>query len=653
MQPGTPAALGEPSATPFNGLLTVLDPQHTVPAHSADAVPGTLPPALTAGALPYVPGVKVVQRHDALVLSFSNVAGAADYRAYVLGAGVTFATTPNGPQPRGAVIACAGYRQHTYQSAVKNGRHTRELLQTLELPGFVNAGSYTVVLEATASPCPFVGLPAHVDAQLTMDNNGTTNWFHMADPQTYRYSGIPLAVMTSFETAQQQFGNTILNGQGAAASWETRATNAFIGKAVSPSDPEILKDPAVLARTAIAVTFPAANEAETQPLVDVGPHALLDDFGIDKQVLPAAMTKNPDYAAYNNFSNNPLFALDTWQFWGRFVQGADAPGTATFADAMKGTQVFARHGRLYTTFGDSGQDVGGTLGFSSLVAPVVELDATKYVHSVFRINSEASHRRYWWWAMCGGATSAELFDSTAKRYKLRPLFFETSFGGGGNNPTVPDGHTLSTSSTPDDAVGVAKECLTFTEEARPENPFRTTGAAQTSAVLRAQLHPANKSHGIIGLGTAKSDQHVLNGQDTLGFRFKVDAAGNRVGPMLDPYDQVAPLTQYDVFVRPNRMVVYVNQRFGFCVDLSGRPLTMQYAMLAYGDLIYHSSVEWQELSDSASNENAQLYQAQLNAPIATSRIWDTIGHSDRVDLPASFEAFDAARCFPPATTAVQ
>ena len=660
VQPGVAAAVGAPSSAIFNGLMTIADPSAHTPIHAVAGAVGTMPSALATDNLPYIPNLKVLARGDAIILYFPSVAGAADYRAYAVTSDVSFVSASNGKQPRGAVIACAGFRQHSYQSAVSGGYHTRELLQAIELPGFVNPGNYTIVVEATTSPCPFVGMPAHTDAQISVANDGTTTNFHKTDA-TYKYTGIPIAVFRSLETVKSLYGNEILNGQGSAIDWRTRATAAKIGAVVPPNDATFPSDPKAIARSAIAVQMPFFDEPVNAPIFDVGTHSIFEDFAVDAKVLPSAMSKNPDYPAYNGFSINPVFNLSNdgvandWQFWGRFMQAADttagtAGSNAWTTQALLGTQVFTRHGRLYTTFGDAGQDVGGSLSFSSVRAPVVQMDGQKYIHSMFRINSEATHRRYWYWTLCGGATSAELFDTTTKQYKLRPLLYETSFGPGGNNPSVPDGHTLASTSTADDMVGVAKECLSITEEARPESPFSTTGAAQTSAMIRAQIHPANKSHGIIGLGNTLSDTHVLGGQGSLGFRFKVDAAGNRVGPMIEPFDQLQPLVHYDVFVRADRLVVFINGRQGFCVDI---PLTMKYAMIGYGDLLYHSALEWQELSDSAANKDPQLYQYQLNTPVATSRVWDVVAHADLIDVPAQFATFNPALCRKPSIQTVQ
>ncbi|MGC3982255.1 MAG: hypothetical protein QM808_13460 [Steroidobacteraceae bacterium] len=669
-QSGTAATLGSPTSTIFNGLKTVVDPFAHTPAHAVAAAAAALPSGLSGETKPYIPNVKILARGDAIILYFPAVAGAGDYRAYAVTSGVSFTTASNGngKQPRGAVIACAGFRQHTYRSPVVSGYHTRELLQAIELPGFVNPGDYTIVVEATASPCPFVGMPAHTDAQISMPNNGTTTDAHTSNADSYKFQGIPIAKLRSFETIKSLYGNEIINGQGSPISWATRTSAAKLGDVVLPNDATIPSDPQVVARSTVAVRMPMFDESLNAPIFDVGADSIFEDFAVDAKVLPAAIGNNPDYAAYNGFRINPLFVLknpttnsDEWQFWGRYMQAADAtPGTHNAsgpnAQALLGVQAFTRHGRLYTTFGDTDQDVGGSLNFSSLRAPVVEMDSQKYIHSMFRINSDATHRRYWYWYLCGAATSAEIFDTTTNRYNLRPLVYETTFGPGGNNPSVPDGGTLFSSSTADDKIGIAKECLSFTEEARPENGLiaMNVGDVQTSAVLRAQIHPANKSHGIIALGNTSSDTLGLGlGMKSLGFRFKVDANGNRTGPMLEPFDQLAPLVHYDVFVRKDRLVVFINGRQGFCVDMSDIQLTMKYAMIGYGDLLYHSGIEWTELSDGPVNKDPQMYQAQLNTPIANTRVWDVVAHSDKIDIPSQFSSFNPALCKKPSNQTVQ
>jgi hypothetical protein len=170
-------------------------------------------------------------------------------------------------------------------------------------------------------------------------------------------------------------------------------------------------------------------------------------------------------------------------------------------------------------------------------------------------------------------------------------------------------------------------------------------------LIRAQIHPAGYAKGIIALGNAASD----TGAAPKGFRYT--DGRRRSSPILEPFDQVAPLTHYDIFVRPDRVVFFVNGRQAFCADLSDRPLTMKYGMVTYGDLLYHSALEWETYASAARDglpmRSAQLYHTILNTPIATSRAWDVIGESEKVSIPAQFPTFDASACRKPSSLALQ
>src|SRR6187200_3180690 len=175
---------------------------------------------------------------------------------------------------------------------------------------------------------------------------------------------------------------------------------------------------------------------------------------------------------------------------------------------MLGLQVFQRHGRLYTTFGDAGQDIGGALGFASSKVVPQQLDATKYVHSMFRLNSESTQRRYWTWTLCGGQTREELQDPTTHEYKVRPVFYETSFATAGSsglyadNPTIGN-PALGAVSEASAKNAKAKECLSIAQEGSPE--YTVSGRVRTSGLIMAQIHPAGYAKGIIPLGNAGSD----------------------------------------------------------------------------------------------------------------------------------------------------
>jgi len=636
-QAGTQANLGAPTLTVSKGLATMTDQCAHYTKHGMMAAAATMPSALSSPALPYIPNIQALSRRDTVVLVFPAVSGAADYRAYAVTSNVTFTDTVNGKQPRGAVIACAGFRQHSYAQTNSTGQNARELQQMLELPGFVTNGTYTIIVEATNTACPFTGLPADTDAVITST---------FPEDSTYRNTDFH-AIFKSFDTMKAQYGNEIINGMEPLSSWANRLTSpmGMVVPAANAASPP--GDPVVLARSAISVQTPAADETTNAPIIDVS-NAVTDDFSNDLVVDPSNVTTNPDYgpgAALAPYAQIP----GAWTFWGRYMQNADGEETVTDStgalryrtSGFHGFQVFQRHGRPYTTFGDGGQDIGGTMSFASQRNLPLQLDSTKYVHSMWRVNSDASHRRYWTWAICGAATRDVLVNTTTHIPVIRPIITETAFTPGGDNPTAQLG--------PLQAAGTPKECLTILQEGRPESP-RTDGGIRASGRLTAQIHPAGAAKGIIALGNKFTDSPAPNGPSSLGFRYKTDASGNYKGPLIEPFDQTQPLTHYDVFLRPDRLVVFINGRQGFCVDLSSHPLTMKYGMVTYGDLIYHSALEWQEVS----NVSGALYHHQMNAPIASSRIWDAIYEADQLDIPTQqLSTFDPTACFKPDNLSVQ
>jgi hypothetical protein len=649
----TTAALGAPSTRKFNGLLTLADTLHHLPKH---AVPGTwtsLPAPLASAGMPTISDIAVLNRRDALIVYVPAVKGAADYRAYLYDASkVTFKSTPNGTQPRGAVLACAGYRQRFERNidALQSGTAEflpvvhRELIQAIEVPGLVADGNYKVVVEALASPCPFPGVMGHTDASIPLAEGGAQS-------------------VRSFNDVKALYGNEILNGQGSSlADYTTRSARADtprpaepVGQPVPPNDPNIPADPVVLARSAIAVTRPAADEATNGPIFDVGSNAVFDDFGSDG-IMSSFKTESRSEGA--GLVSGGQFG--DWFFWTIAVQQAiSASGGYENGNDPKGVQVWRRHGRLYTTFGDWAQDVLGAVYFTSTKTLPQQLDASKYVHSLFRIDSGASQRRYWHWFMCGGATREELVDPVTRIPRARPVaqpFFYLPAGPKldyGFNPTAP-------------VLGEAKtqyhdkECLNLIQLGSgwnwgaPGGYAKTTWFDEPHSELHAFINPAGVEHGIINLKPAGWNDGDVDGGS--GMPWRVNAQKQATQPMFEPFDQQAPLTHFDVFVRPDRVVFYINGRQSFCSDLSDRPLTMKYGLIGYGNVLYHSSAEITtnyvgQVQDQKAVGGSFHYV--MNTPFTDTRIWDAVGHSEKIDIPTPQFTFDPALCFKPQSIAVR
>jgi hypothetical protein len=681
VMPGTsPAAIGAPSNFAFNGLGLVTDALHHGPKHAMAAHWGAPPAPLAADNLSSIPNVTTLNRRDALVVYVPNVQGAADYRAYIYDANkVSYTSTNSGTQPRDAVIACAGFRQRytrgwdaTYGAfagmpGIQPVSH-RELLQEIEVPGLLTDGVYKIVIEALASPCPFTGTPAHTAATIPI-------WWEYnvdGDNQMLDYR--------SFDDARTLYGNEILNGQGStlldykavhssscAPSGPSCVPNhsapaEALGRAVPPNDATFPADPVVLARSVIAVTRPAADEAQNAPLFDVGSNAAWDDFNapIDGSS-EAIMT-----SLHHETRLEGAGAVGGGQFGDEYYwsYGAQLADTDTSSDNPLGVQVWQRHGRRYTTFSDFGQDIWANVEFASTKTKPLQLDKsnTKYLHSFWRVNSGAAQRRYWTWELCGAATRAELADPVTNipaphfRVTGQPFYFSQD---GGNNPSA---QRLEASPDPNYH---AKECLGLLQIGAywywgpPPNHDPTTWIDEPHSELRAFIHPAALDVGVINLKPANMGDGD-GGSDANppdhGMLWRLDPNRHPTRPMFEPFDQDGVLTHYDAFVRPDRIVLFINGRQAFCADLSDHPLTMNYAMPVYGNVLYHSTADiptsYVGLENYAGAAGGS-FNYVMNTPWTTTGIWDAIGQSELIDIPPQFASFDANACIKPASWMVR
>lgn len=591
-----------------------------------------MPTALVNSAMPYIPKIKVLSRRDAVLFYLPNVAGAADYRAYVVKNGVTF----TGSQPRNAVIACAGYRLRHFDLELNGATPWRELLQTVELPGFTSSGNYTVIVEAISTPCPFTGMAAHTDADITVSDANNI------------YAGNSKASFRSFDNVRAQYGNEIINGQGAATAWTDRLNlGIWRGLPVSPASTVIPKDPVVIARSAVALTLPATDEAVNAPIFDVGPNSVFDDFSNDLVVSPASISNNSELANVGNQWFAPLATIPgQWTFWGNNIQNAD--GDVGKTTGMKGLQLFQRHGRLYQTSGDAVQCCMSSVLFSSLKTLPQQLDTTKYVHSFFRVNSDATTRRYWVWLMCGADTREELVNTTTHMPLFRPVMDPGDFDAMGTDPNSFTGKnpSMQHGNEPASTTRYNKECLQFIQHGVSE-PHWPIGRERSASRLMMVLHPKGVAQGTISYAPNGADWYEPNFP---GWASRIDSNGNYNGPMMEPFDQYAPLTHFDLFIRPDRLVVFINGRQALCANISSRPLTMKYGLIMYGNALYHTAAETEEAEITKSAD----YHYRLNEPIADTRVWDAVGHSQLIDIPTNiFTTFDASQCTTPKSIAVK
>jgi hypothetical protein len=82
---------------------------------------------------------------------------------------------------------------------------------------------------------------------------------------------------------------------------------------------------------------------------------------------------------------------------------------------------------------------------------------------------------------------------------------------------------------------------------------------------------------------------------------------------------------------------------------------MKYGLISYGSLLYHSGAEiianyLGQTQNSIALGGSTHYV--MNTPSGDTRIWDLVGHSEKIDIPTQF-TYDPATCFKPKSTAVQ
>jgi hypothetical protein len=113
-------------------------------------------------------------------------------------------------------------------------------------------------------------------------------------------------------------------------------------------------------------------------------------------------------------------------------------------------------------------------------------------------------------------------------------------------------------------------------------------------------------------------------------------------PILDDQQLVSPRTKYDLYIRNNRLIMYVNGQPALCNDFTTPTTTLKIADAAVGfhQVLYHSSAEFKERFVGPDQGGA--YHYRYNSPWLDSRTWDNTGFEENVSAPGDF---DPQTCF--------
>lgn len=282
-------------------------------------------------------------------------------------------------------------------------------------------------------------------------------------------------------------------------------------------------------------------------------------------------------------------------------------------------QFHVARGQLHMVLADWEQDVfGHTIAYPRKPARV---SGTDYLHVRFDVASNSTGRRYWWVFMCGAETAGATLnaDGSLQRPIIQSSFFYQ-----------PDGRNPSTAGW---------NCLqVFPRDGMPfPMPPNDT---QPQSDIRVMVNRANAGDRTSVVNVSPRQQGSPDFIEPGWFRQQA-AGGNVTAPILDDQLLIAPATRYDMYVRRDRVILYVNGEQRLCNDFPRTPLTFAEAALGFGQVLYHSSAERQEFLADFWDRSGQVYY-RSNTPYADVRSWDNLGFAENVAAPPGF---DAGRCY--------
>jgi len=357
------------------------------------------------------------------------------------------------------------------------------------------------------------------------------------------------------------------------------------GRGTSPGRAASTVSPKILARTAI----------EVAPRTSPAPTAFFDEFGASSDT----PVRVGDVASDRGTGQR-------WQStrWSVYSFGAAL------------SQVFLDGGRLHQILADAAQT-----GFASQVAyprRPVALDDTSYLHVTFEVGSSTSPRRGWWLSLCGAAGFGTTLDD----------------GGALSSPIVPTPFFMDSDGQNPSVAGW--NCLQIFPRAGWPFALGPDGKAPQSEV-RILVNRADAADRASVVDVSPQQYSAVTTGPAAWFR-RQDAGGKLTSaPLLDDQQLISPRTHFDVFVRRDRVVLYVNGEQRICNGLpSGATLTMAEGALGFGQWLFHSAAERQEFGRAFWDRTGDRYVLE-NTPFVDERTWDNVGFTEHSELPAGFD----------------
>jgi hypothetical protein len=386
------------------------------------------------------------------------------------------------------------------------------------------------------------------------------------------------------------YGATIVNGQGSAAQ---------------TGRPAPLTSPRVLGRTTVIVA--PTGTAAPAPVAD-----FFDDFAIADQpklVSAGATCYPPD-------CTHPFIDIFQNQKWTFEAAGMDVD------------QYFVDRGQLHAVVADGGAD-----DFASTVAyprQLAQLSDTSYLHATYEVNVITSDRRYPWLSICGADQPGQTIAADGSpRSHLNP---DSGLQlGDGDNPNQSGFNCI----------------MVFSKDGNPVFALPAGDGTESPPETDMRVLIYKTGTGLTGVNVSP-DQYANGFMPHAWFR-QQGAGGKITGPMLDRQNLNAPTSHFDVFVRRGRVVVYVDGAQKLCNDFDPAMVTMSEAMVGFGQVLYHTSTEHNEMTPDPNDPNklhGRMHHVHGNLKYFDRRDWDNLGFESGVALPASGpSAFDETACY--------
>lgn len=627
--PGGGASTG---AGPGMGGAPASMPTIPVPDGGKPADDGTT--TLKFGDAPPLGAVKYLPNRSSVRLYLPGVDGARDYRVFAVKDGVAVSADDSKREHvAGADIYCAGLRQRNqctddeilpvkYNNALldmpnceqfnldRRPNVPAQLMQTMEIDGVDE--ETTLVVEAIDRQCPFPGIfgTVHKDIKIYNVDIGAPTEQATVDGKSYSLQLLPKTFpLRTEDEIRKDYGSMILNGQGPnQPTLDPKSPNYPESPYIRVAQPAPADDPIVLARSVIKVT-PTGSKELPEGFTDSD---FFDDFQDDAD--QPKLLRNTDPAndvlgvtAFNVYQNKKWIFYDI---------------------ANEFSDFSINRGHLNMVFGDPAQDSMSLQAMYPRAHPVtLPSEANKYLYITYEVQRNESPRRYENLALCGSDKMGDTYvGDTIKAAPLpRPGFMNEE----GTHPT----NTLGWN------------CLTLVGRGAGYG-FVPGGdiASHSDTSLKITVVRSHPAPAVGKYDDATLDQYTTafgptqEGPFPLRWERQVDESGKPSGVWLDDQTNIWQKTRFDVFVRRDRVVIYVEGEQRICQDLDPSSMTMAEAAVGFWHILYHTSAEFGEIRRGTQSDNPQTTQHHVmhNTPFADWRGYDNVGIREDLPLPDNF-----------------